>query len=522
MTYPTGTVLTMTCDAANRVTSVRLGGDAVATDVTYHPAGHPSAVTYGNGVSTDFGIDDRGRVASVTAPGVLDLRYGYDGADNVTSIEDLEDPASPRSMTYDAADRLATVIANGLWGYALYQYDELGNRTLKYMGTDVYYGYDDSNRLVSSSEVPDRGTLIFTWDDEGRLASSSDGVSYRYDGQGRRVAKAEAAQTTVFHYDPSGRVIAETLPDGTKLRHYVYLAGRLVAVDGCVSSNMPPCNERQWYHTDTLGSAVARTDVSGAVVARLEYSPWGQEWAYQGEPGDRQYNGRVYDAGTGFHDYGARMYWPEIGRFISADSSSGDIASPVSLNRYAYVHDNPYKFVDPDGHQAVNPGRLARPPSQVDWAARGRVVREAIAEGRIEARGQAYDTIGPQGEPPSEAAVRHAERTADAVNPRPVPLIINPQTGLPLGLTKEDVARIQNAANRIGKPITLVGSRAAGTAREDSDWDYVIEANNHQRASAAGSLPGAKDSHGTPRNQDVFKGPVDTSRPHVTFPPNKP
>ncbi len=65
---------------------------------------------------------------------------------------------------------------------------------------------------------------------------------------------------------------------------------------------------------------------------------------------DRQYNGRVYDPGTGLHDYGARMYWPAIGRFISADSYRGNIANPMSLNRYSYVLNNPCKYTDPSGH----------------------------------------------------------------------------------------------------------------------------------------------------------------------------
>ncbi len=354
ITYPTGTVLTLTCDAANRVNSIRMGGELLVEDVTYHPSGLPRAVLYGNDVSTTYGIDDRGRVASVTAPRVLDLRYGYDGADNVTSLDDSLDSTSARLMTYDANDRLRTVTAYGMWGLAQYEYDELGNRRRKQMlGMDVRYNYDASNRLEGTTEVPDHGTLTFTWDSEGRLASSSDGASYRYDGRGRRVMKADAAQTTLYHHDPSGRVIAETLPDGTKLRDYVYLGDKLIAVDGCVASYAAPCNDRQWYHTDTLGSVAARTDRSGAVMSRLRYMPWGEEWDYLGEAGDRQYNGRVYDAGTGFHDYGARMYWPQIGRFVSPDSDPGDIDNPPSLNLYSYVWNNPYKYTDPDGHSPL-------------------------------------------------------------------------------------------------------------------------------------------------------------------------
>lgn len=88
-----------------------------------------------------------------------------------------------------------------------------------------------------------------------------------------------------------------------------------------------------------------------------------------------------------------------------------------------------------------------------------------------------------------------------------------------------EAARIQNAANRIGKPIHVVGSRASGTARPNSDWDFVIEANHHTRASAAKSLPGARNVQEgltTPGAQDVFKGPLDPSKPHVTFSPEVP
>ena len=66
-----------------------------------------------------------------------------------------------------------------------------------------------------------------------------------------------------------------------------------------------------------------------------------------------QYNGRVSDTGTSFIDYGARMYWPQIGRFISPDTAAPDLANPMSLNRYSYTFNNPYKYTDPDGHNPL-------------------------------------------------------------------------------------------------------------------------------------------------------------------------
>ena len=177
-------------------------------------------------------------------------------------------------------------------------------------------------------------------------------ATYAYDARGRRVERAAGGEVTIYHYDQAGRVIAETDPSGAKIREYFYLGGRLLATDACSPSGGIWC--RQWYHTDHLGSIVARTNAAGGVVAQIEYGPWGEQWSLTPSGavgGDRQYNGRVFDPGTGFHDYGARMYWPEIGRFISADSVMGSPASPMTLNRYSYVLNNPYKYVDPTGRE---------------------------------------------------------------------------------------------------------------------------------------------------------------------------
>lgn len=83
------------------------------------------------------------------------------------------------------------------------------------------------------------------------------------------------------------------------------------------------------------------------------------------------------------------------------------------------------------------------------------------------------------------------------------------------------VEMMSNAATRIRKPITVVGSRASGKAGAYSDWDYVIEGLNRKKWSKIkNSLPGSHSLlDNTPKNIDIFKGPVDTSKPYITIYP---
>ena len=86
-------------------------------------------------------------------------------------------------------------------------------------------------------------------------------------------------------------------------------------------------------------------------------------------------------------------------------------------------------------------------------------------------------------------------------------------------LSAGELARIENAATRIGKPINVVGSRASGTAKATSDWDYVIEGlTNKQWKQIKNSLPGAPSRiDNLPRMIDIFKGPVDPTKPFITI-----
>lgn len=87
-------------------------------------------------------------------------------------------------------------------------------------------------------------------------------------------------------------------------------------------------------------------------------------------------------------------------------------------------------------------------------------------------------------------------------------------------LTPGEVTRIQNAANKIDQPISVVGSRASGTAGPYSDWDDVVEgANSSTIGKIRNSLPEGVRGIGDLRNLDIFRGPLNEDLPFITFKP---
>lgn len=105
----------------------------------------------------------------------------------------------------------------------------------------------------------------------------------------------------------------------------------------------------KYVHTDALGSVVALTDASGAVVeGRREYEPYGYQTtpAIQDGPG---YTGHVQDAATGLTYMQQRYYDSQLGVFLSVDPVAAYSNSISQFHRYRYANNNPYRFTDPDG-----------------------------------------------------------------------------------------------------------------------------------------------------------------------------
>jgi len=120
----------------------------------------------------------------------------------------------------------------------------------------------------------------------------------------------------------------------------------------------------QWLVTDQLGTPRMVFDKTGtlATTKRHDYLPFGEELSsgqgvrnttlgYGASDGVRQkFTNQERDNETGLDYMHARYFASAQGRFTSADSVAGSIGNPQSLNRYAYVGNNPMNFSDPTGH----------------------------------------------------------------------------------------------------------------------------------------------------------------------------
>jgi RHS repeat-associated protein len=102
-----------------------------------------------------------------------------------------------------------------------------------------------------------------------------------------------------------------------------------------------------YVHTDQLGSPIAETDAAGSVTARFRYEAFGQSLEANVAQGPG-YTGHVADAASGLMYMQQRYYDPVIGRFLSTDPDPVN-GLGTNFNRYAYVGNNPYRYVDPDG-----------------------------------------------------------------------------------------------------------------------------------------------------------------------------
>jgi RHS repeat-associated protein len=314
------------------------------------------------------------------------VNYAYDYSGNVAS-------AGAHTFAYDAASRLVTAQVSGVT--RTYTYDPFGNRLTCMQGATDCQGrsiHSPTNRVAGAQ-----------YDDAGNFRSDA-GHEYTVDALNMHVRQAVTGTTpresiytadderiavyTVGSWwqwtvrDFGGRVVRELTSENAPAsspgtanwkwsRDYVWRESTLLA-----SRQIPPgasAPVTYHFHVDHLGTPRRITNGWDVVVGRHDYHAFGPE-----APGGLdepslsllKYTGHERDVIDGTPealDYmHARYYDAGLGRFLSFDpalSIAEATVSPQRWNRYAYVLNNPLRYVDPDGREV----RLTGTDAEMDF-----------------------------------------------------------------------------------------------------------------------------------------------------------
>lgn len=132
--------------------------------------------------------------------------------------------------------------------------------------------------------------------------------------------------------------------------YHVWATGLLLLL---TSQLTPAAVEISYYHTDALGSIVAKTSSNGELVWRQRYKPFGDTIDFVSKDNPiPEYTGKPYYDDVSLSYYGSRWYDRELGRFTGIDPVGWIENSTIhSLGRYTYVNNNPYTYVDPTGRE---------------------------------------------------------------------------------------------------------------------------------------------------------------------------
>ena len=342
----------------------------VTTDMTYNYDGLNQLISSEdqNGIKTKYFYDTSGNRIRKEIHNPTDNKnplkatdYTYDKGNKITWMQGPEEEigghrtSDPVTFTYDKRGNLTKIQStDGTIGQ--YYYNAAGKMTyaINKMGIASQYTYDGEGRRVkqaveaSNINVPETSKLhdqelleTLLSDDNGYIIKTKAEINYVID------------PTSLYNQ------VLMTFGDHTLTQRYTYGLD-VISIDtwheeeakwADVSQNN--FEETLYYVQDMLGSTRALIRDDGKLGAYYSYDAFGtpQEKNHVKDQGIRSniyhYAGYIYDYATSLYFVNARYLTPEIGRFVAEDPYRGD-----GLNRYAYVKNNPLRFVDPSGYTA--------------------------------------------------------------------------------------------------------------------------------------------------------------------------
>ena len=349
-------------DLLGRLKTVKEGNNLLAT-YNYNVDGTVSTINYGTGINIAYDYDRDKNISTIQQKnphgGIINsLSYTYDVRGNqLTKLENNQ----TTNYTYDKINRLKTA-AYPEAKTEVFTYDNAGNRTRKEIGQDITtYEYDTRNRLTKTTN---NGIITtYNYDNNGNLMKETKGneiTSYTYDNFNRPIEVVlPNGSYQLNHYDAMGLRVGVT---ENGVRHEFIFSGRNVVAE--VNSNTggitryvrgkgliateDPRGILSYYLHNAHGDVINLVNGNGEIQNAYKYDAFGNTTDYAAKVSNRfLYAGEQFDKVTGQYYLRARYYDPELGRFTQEDPYRGD-----GLNLYAYVSNNPIRYVDPTGNFA--------------------------------------------------------------------------------------------------------------------------------------------------------------------------
>ena len=401
MTYPDGEQVATTYNAQGLPATL----GTYITASSYNAASQLTALTFGNNVvTTNYTYNSQNlRLTNLQtlagATYLQRLNYTYDNVGNVSQIQDNVRNET-QNFAYDDLDRLTSVTGAYSQGWT---YNAIGN-ILTRTGVDAAtFTYGDTNHKHAVTQV---GTTAYTYDPNGSMtARGSDALlydqenrlyrvtvggtqtDYTYNADNARVKKVVGSTATYY----VGNWYEVTNSAATK---YYYFGAQRVAMRTSAGVT--------YLHGDHLGStSVACNGTTGALVSRQTYYAFGGLRSYDVAQittvTDYTFTGQKNDAASALMFYNARYYDANIGRFVQADPIVAAPFNPQSLNRFAYVLNNPVRYTDPTGYKTEIPDGYGisklPPPPPPPWEEE----EETSGSGGASGYGYSGNPIRPQG-----------------------------------------------------------------------------------------------------------------------------
>ncbi|HMG86729.1 MAG TPA: RHS repeat-associated core domain-containing protein [Terracidiphilus sp.] len=262
---------------------------------------------------------------------------------------------------YDDFNRLnsRTVYAGTAQNFS-YVYDRYGNRWQQNVtagsGPQPQLSFNTSTNRISTNgyaydaagNLTNDGLHTYTYDAEGNITAVDGGgtAQYVYNALNQRVRTVVGSTATEFVFNANGqRVSVWNGSTRTALRGQYYWGSAPVAyylAGGAV----------QFQHQDWLGTERLRTTYNGGAQGTFTSLSFGDGFTATGTDGDPSHFGTLdhdYETVTDHAQF--RQYSNAQGRWMMPDPYAGsyDASNPQSMNRYAYVLNNPLAAADPLG-----------------------------------------------------------------------------------------------------------------------------------------------------------------------------